>query len=273
MNKKINDIDTMLANYCKRKKQIAFDFELQNKKPSLLHLGRSAFALPAVAVVLILSFAVLNIFGTGNSNGTPKGFLISASAAEREPIVLENVELELCPKEEKGLYADIVCDNGDVSVEPIWFNMKGENVKTFDYKCEKGELQYVIPQLKDEMLKGEASITQDDYFKKGKELKNIPYDNKNPEHIFVGWYNLSLDEEVEANFGKNFFDEAFTDEVKSYKKELLKTNEDFNRYFSDNITITAHYEDGTLETAVVEITIETREESGKIYGNYVCKYK
>ncbi len=275
MNKRINDtdIDTMIANYCKRKKQTAFDFELQNKKTSLLHFCRSALALPAVAIVLILSFAVIHILGTGNSNGTPKGFLISASAAEREPIVLENLEVELCQKEEKGLYADIVCDNGEVSIEPIWFNMKGENVKNFDYNCEKGQLHYVIPQLKEEMIEGESSITQDDYFKKGKELKNIPYDKNNPEHIFVGWTNFNLDKEVEAHFGKQFFEESFTDEVKAYKKELLKTNEDFNRYFSDTITITAYYEDGTSETAVIEITIDTKEESGKIYGNYVCRYK
>ena len=275
MNKRINDkdIDTLLTNYCTRKKQIAFDVETENKKYSISNFKRSAFAIPAIAIILIFSFALLTIIGAQKSPATPKGFFISASAAEREPIVLENVEMELCPKDEKGLYADIVVDNGNVAIEPIWFNMNGENVKTFDYKCEKGELQYVIPNLKDEKLNGDSSITQDDYFRKGKNLNDIPYDNKNPEHIFVSWYNLSVDKEVEDYFGNNFFDEAYTDEIQAYKKELLKTNDDFNRYFSDTITITAHYVDGTSETAEIEITIDTRKEGHKIYGNYICKYK
>lgn len=277
MNKRLNnnDIDALLRNYCKRERQMAFDVEIEREKLSARHTNYGAFAVP-LAVVLIFSFAFFQIFGTDkvveDSRKVPKGFSVSASAAEREPVVLENVEVELCPKDEKGLYSDIVFDNGEVSIEPIWFNMSGDNVETFDYKCENGQLQYIIPQLKEEKLDGDSTITQDDYFKKGRQLKNIPYNSENPEYVFAGWFNLSLDDELESHFGWRFFEETCSDEIREYTKELLKTNDDFNNFFSDTVTITVHYKDGTQETAVIEITVDTWEEDGKIYGNYVLEY-
>ncbi len=279
MNRNLNDneFDAMMKNYCRRTSQTAFDVEIENEKSSVSRMKWGAFAVPAVAVVLIFSFALVNIFGLSdkmqNNSKTPKGFCISASAAEREPVMLENVEVMLTPKDKNGLSSDIFFEDGDISLDSIWFNMSGENVETFDYKCEKGSLQYVIPDLKEEMLDGDDSITQDDYFMKGRHLENIPYDAGKSEYIFVGWYNLSIDEELISHFGKNFYEETSWDEIRSYRKELLKTEEDFNRYFSDTITITVHYKDGTSETAVIEITIDTWEDGDKTYGNYVLRYK
>ena len=276
MNKKINDIelDAMLKNYCKRKRQIALDVNLEQEKKSKNYASLS----PVIASVLLIAFAFGFVFfqpaKTRNSfDLAPKGFTISASAAQREPVVLENVEVELCPKEEKGLYADIIFEDGMVSLEPIWFNMNGENVETFDYKCENGELYYIIPELKEQMeTEKDSSITQNDYFQKGQKLECIPYNSEDPNYIFVSWYSYRLDEEASAFFDTDI-SEISDEDFRNYRTERLKSAQDFTRYFGDTITVTAHYKDGKSETALIEITVETREVDGKIYGNYVLKYK
>ena len=280
MNKKIlnNNIDIMLKNYCSRKAQIAFDLDLQNSNPMKTKKGFFAVAVSVMAIILVFSLVlvqVINIDNTTNVNDTsvmPKGFVISASAAEREPVMLQNVEVELCPKDEKGLFADSVCTNGDVAIEPIWFNMSGENVETFDYKCTNGMMYYVIPELKDKMELSNGKIKQDDYFKKGKKLTDIPYDSSNPEYVFVSWYSDKIDKEGMEYLSKAGYRQPYGQELVDYRNEHLKTEEDFNRYFGDTITITAHYKDGTSETAVIEVSLDIREESGIIYGNYVLKY-
>lgn len=275
MNKKItdNDIDAMLKNYCLRKSQVAFDVELEqtakNKKnKGLLPVFACALALIfAFGIVLFKPAKTVDIYTV-----EPKGFSISASAAEREPVVLENVEVELCPKEEKGLGGDIAFENGMVSLEPIWFNMNGEDVETFDYKCENGLLYYVIPELKEEMHNGDRGGTQDDYFQKGKELKSIPYKSDTENYIFVSWFSYRLDEEASEFFGADIAQLADA-QLRNYRTEHLKTNEDFSYYFGDTITVTAHYKDGTQETAVIEITVDTWDDGDITYGNYVLKYK
>lgn len=278
MNRNMNDneFDAMVKNYCRRSRQTAFDADVKNTKSGVKRMKWGAFVVPAVAFVLVFGFVVLQVFGVSNkiqnSGTTPKGFYISASAAEREPVALENVEVELCPKEEKGLGGDIAFEDGMISLEPIWFNMNGEDVETFDYKCENGLLYYVIPDLKNEMLEGDSTITQDDYYKKSKELKSIPYKSDTENYIFVSWFSLKLDEEASEYFGTDI---AQVDDAKlrNYRTEHLKTKEDFNKYFGDTITVTAHYKDGTSETAVIEITVDTWEDGNKTYGNYVLKYK
>lgn len=274
MNKKItdSDLDVMLRNYCTRKSQIAFDVKTEKVKSEktrsrLMYALTSAFALALVFSVVCAQF-------TQTSRSTsPKGFSISASAAEREPVMLQSVNVELCPKEEKGIAGDIVFENGYVSLEPIWFSMSGEDIETFDYKCENGLLYYVIPELKLQMLEdSNSTITQDDYFKKGQELKSIPYNSNDPNYIFVSWFSYRLDEEASEHFDKDIAQIADED-MRNYRTERLKTDEDFSYFFGDTINVTAHYKDGTRETAVIEVTVDTTTDGDKTYGNYVLKYK
>lgn len=279
MNRNLNDneFDAMMKNYCRRSSQTAFNVEIESEKSGVSRMKWGAFAVPAVAVVLIFSFALLNIFGVSekikNTGTTPKGFCISASAAEREPVMLENVEVELCPKEEKGFGGDITFEDGMVSLEPVWFSMNGEDVETFDYKCENGLLYYVIPELKEQMQTDkDGTITQNDYFKKGKELKSIPYKCDTENYIFVSWVPLKLDEEASQYYGTDISQIDDT-KLRNYRIEHLKTQEDFSKYFGDTITVTAHYKDGTKETAVIEVTIDAWEDGDITYGNYVLKYK
>ncbi len=278
MNKNIkdNDLDAMLKSYCTRKSQIAFDVELSENKSKEKRSRGLSLATSVVAIMLIFGVVFFQTIKTQNSEGTseltPKGFSISASAAQREPVMLENVEVEFCPKEEKGLGGDINFENGMVSIEPVYFSMNGEDIETFDYKCEKGTLYYVIPELKEQMLTGDDGIKQDDYFQKGKKLMNIPYNSEDENYIFVGWYNVSIDEKA-AEFFEKDITQISDEDMRNYRTDNLKTSEDFTNYFGDTITVTAHYKDGTKETAVIEVAVEIRESGDMIFGDYVLKYK
>lgn len=274
MNRKItdSDIDVMLRNYCARKSQIAFDVKTE-KVNSGKTRSRLMYAMASVfALALVFSVVCAQFIQTERSM-SPKGFSISASAAERESVMLQSVDVELCPKEEKGLAGDIIFENGYVSIEPIWFSMSGDDIETFDYKCENGLLYYVIPELKTQMLEdSNSTITQEDYFNKGQELKSIPYNSDDPNYIFVSWFSYRLDEEASEYFDMDIA-QISDEDFRNYRNERLKTDEDFSYYFGDTITVTAHYKDGTNETAVIEVTVDTTTDGDKTYGDYVLKYK
>ena len=274
MNKNKDDIklDTMLKNYCSRKTQVAFDVELEHTTKARKRVGFVPAVACALALVLAFSVVIFQPEQTHSGVDAPHGFSISASAAEREPVTLQNVEVELCPKEVKGLGGDITFENGMVSLEPIWFSMNGDNVETFDYKCENGLLYYVIPELKEQKLDGDNSVTQDDYFQKGKELKNIPYKSDTENYIFVSWFSLKLDEEASQYYGADI-SQVSDEDMRNYSTEHLQTSDDFTFYFGDTITVTAHYKDGTQETAVIEVTVDTWQDGDITYGNYVLQYK
>lgn len=280
MNKMIsnNDVDIMLKNYCSRRAQIAFDIDKRKSRLIKSRKGYFAVAVSVVAVVLVFSLVLVQVINTDHITNikdigvVPKGFVISACAAEREPVTLQSVEVGLYSNEETGIYADIIVDNGMVAMEPIRFNMSGDDIETFDYKCKNGTLCYVIPELKDEMLAGDDTITQNDYFNKGQKLERIPYDSNNPRYIYVSWYNYSLDQEGMDYLKGLGYQEPYGNELTDYRAEHLKTEDDFNRYFGDTINVTAHYKNGTSETAVIEISLDVKEEGGKIYANYVLKY-
>ncbi|MDO4749087.1 MAG: hypothetical protein Q4A12_07940 [Eubacteriales bacterium] len=273
MNKNMNDkeFDSMMKSYCTRKRQIAIDIELEQKSKSKKHI--SVMSVIASVLVIALAFGFVMFNPANYDVGTvPKGFSVAVSAAERDAVKLDSVDVQLCPKEEKGLGGDIKLENGMVSLEPIWFSMSGKDIETFDYKCENGLLYYVIPDLKIEMLEGNDKINQDDYFKKGKELKNIPYKSDTENYIFVSWFSLKLDDEAAKHYGKDIAEISETD-MRNYRTEHLKNSDDFTYYFGDTITVTAHYKDGTQETAVIEVTVDTWDSDNTTYGNYVLKYR
>lgn len=283
MNRKIYDehIDTMLKNYCRRKGQVSFEFNADRLREKSKYKRVIHITVPVIALLLVFGVAIFSAFygnnSTSNQSTPPSGFTISVSASEREPVKLGGVEVMLNREEGVDL-PDITFENGMVSLELIWFDMTGENIDTFDYRCENGLLFYVLPDLKEKKLNGDTSITQDDYFKKGQVLESVPYDSKDPNSIFVSWHPNKLDtEEVEylksLGYSQPFDAVGISDILSEFRSDKLKNSEDFNYYFGDTITITAHYKDGTSETAVVDVSVDIRAEDDKIYGYYVLNYK
>lgn len=295
------EFDKMMTNYCSRRKQMAFNVKKEDtkmkKSKKVLICSVTAICLVAVLTVGIFTNELTQgLF----PNSTPVSFVVSAKAAETDDAkVLTNVKSYLSSADYEEKIPDINVSyhktNGiTVSVEPIWFSLSGDNIETFDFQCDNGHLSYIIPNSKEEKNNGNTSITQDDYFKQDKSLKNIPYDRENPNNLQVIWvaddtYTKEvIDYVAQYGYSQEYYHAHAYDDaelmklVKDYSHEHLNTSEDFSKYYGGNITVTAHFEDGSTETAVLEVTVDyknietaTTAEYIEIYGsgNYMLAYK
>lgn len=296
----------MLRNYCSRKSQIALSARTEEQK---MKANKRIFTISATAVcmVAVLSAGIFSsrLFNKDKSQAVniPSGFSITAYAAENddEPVVLSNIKTELSSEIDDNSYPDIGVDYNErygklISVEPITFSISGKKLDSIDFSCKSGNLNYIIPELKDKNLSGGNSISQDDYFKKGQKLENIPYKSDDPNYSFVYWYPGDRNtEELNEYLSQNGYtsedidklyvtDDALAKLIKDFRDGILNTSEDFTEYYGDTITVTAHYKDGTTESADIEVAVSyeqiggtgtpadgTTEKYG--VGKYVLSYK
>lgn len=255
------------------------------------------------------SFNIANSETTQNvsseNSKEPKGFVVKAFAAEvndKEPVIvrkektydsypfditkrLETVQL----KEDGSIFTDddydydgelTECQIVSFSTQPFYFSVEGDNITSYEISCEKGELSTYIASLKRQMLGGDNSISQDDYFKKGKSL-SVEYDSEKPDYMQTLWNPGNyLDKKILEDTGIDTSTELTYDECKrisEYKEEHLQNSDDYTEYFGDTISITVHYEDGTSEQAQIEISIDYKSyddiEKGCGAGVYVTCYK
>lgn len=254
----------------------------------------------------------VNNFGTETTQNEtsvnskePKGFVVKAYAAEledREPaIVREEKTADSYPYDITKTFATIQfkedgtihtgddfdyegelydCQIFSLAFEPFYFSVEGDNITSYDISCEKGELITYIPELKTQKSEGDNSISQDDYFKKGK-LLSVQYDSENPEYMQAMWCpGEYLDKKILEDTGIDPSAELSYEECKTvskYKEEHLKNSDDYTEYLGDNISITVHYADESSEQAQIEISIDYKAyddiEKGSGAGNYVTCYK
>lgn len=243
--------------------------------------------------------------GTSVNSKEPKGFVVKAFAAEIEDsepaIVREEKTADSYPYDITKIFATIQfkedgtiltgddfdyegelydCQIFSLAFEPFYFSVEGDNITSYDISCEKGELITYIPELKTKKSEGDNSISQDDYFKKGKSL-SVQYNSENPECMQAMWYpGEYLDKKILENIGIDPSTELTYEECKTvskYKEEHLTNSDDYTEYLGDNINITVHYADGTSEQAQIEISIDYKDydeiEKGSGAGNYVTCYK
>lgn len=296
----------MLRNYCSRKSQIALSARTEEQK---MKANKRIFTISATAVcmVAILSAGIFSSLLLGKDKSqvvsAPSGFSITAYAAENEdkPVALSNTKTELSSEIDGNSYPDIGVDYNErygklISVEPITFSISGNKLDSIDFSCKSGNLNYIIPELKDKKLSEDNSISQDDYFKKGQKLENIPYKSNDPDYSFVYWYPGDRDTEelneylaqhgyAEEDIGKLYeTDDKLAKLIKDFRDGILNTSEDFTDYYGDTITVTAHYKDGTTESADIEVAVSYEQISGTDtlddgttenygVGKYVLSYK
>lgn len=242
---------------------------------------------------------------SSESSKEPKGFVVKAFAAElddKEPVIvrkekiydsysfeitrsLETVQFKedgsIFTGDDFGYDGELSdCQIISFSIQPFYFNVEGDNIVSYDISCEKGELNTYIDSLKTQMLEGDNSISQDDYFKKGKSL-SVEYDSENPDYVRASWYpGEYLDKKILEDTGIDASSELTKDEcerVSEYKEENLKNSDDYTEYFGDIIDITVHYADGTSEQTQIEISVDYKSyddiEKGSGAGAYVVCYK
>lgn len=260
----------------------------------------------------IINYNSVNIANNGTTQNVssenskePKGFIVKAFAAEvndKEPVIVRNEKtydsytfditkrLETVQFKEDGsiLTGDDFDYDGELtecqiitfSIQPFYFSVEGDDITSYDISCEKGELHTYIDSLKTQMIDGDNSISQDDYFKKGKSL-SVVYDSENPDYMQAFWNPGNyLDKKILEDTGIDTSTELSDEECKrvsEYKEKHLQNSDDYTEYFGDTISITVHYKDGTTEQAQIEISIDYKSyddiEKGCGAGAYVTCYK
>lgn len=279
-----------------------------------------SFSLVLILSLGFFATHISNLYGHGSINNSsgeinenvlsensnePKGFIVRAFAAEienNEPVIVRDEKtsdsyrfdisksVESIQFKEDGtvLTGDDFDYEGEIidyqmfslAFEPFYFSVEGDNIISYDISCEKGNLITYIPDLKTQMLEGDDSISQDDYFKKGKSI-SVEYNSENPDYMLAMWYpGEYLDEKILEDTGIDTSTELNYDECKivsEYKETHLKNSDGYTEYLGDNISITVNYADGTSEQAKIEISIDYKSydyiKKGTGAGNYVTCYK
>lgn len=222
------------------------------------------------------------------AHNTIPSFIVTAYAAENNEFSgteLSGVDTKICPfiptvmKE----YSDIEYNSQGISVsgdnpleygessatltnicnlrlDKITLEISDENIDSFDVSTGNGYFNYLNMDAYREYHNSEGSDT-DKYFKMGTSINDIPYDNENPDNSIVYWFPSSdkLDSEIREITGLEDVSYEYYENAKivsSEKENLLKTAEDFTKYFGGTITITVHYKDGTTETGKINISFD-----------------
>lgn len=234
----------------------------------------------------------------GEHRQCSRGFSITARAAELTEKKLSGVDAFLFSQSEEScpdIQIDLNDDTAGVAIEPVYLDLTGKNVKSYSFECDNGTLHYIVPDLKQKMLDGDTSITQDDYFKKGSSLKNIPY---NSYSSYIDWdpldskgnsrYDSDFEKYLEGRgcspaeakefvypIGDKEPDKKLYRLRADFYKERYKTAEDLNKDFGGEIKVSVRYKNGKTESAVIAISYEYEysKAENSVFGYYKLRYK
>lgn len=287
-----DELDAMLRSYCQRRGQVSFHFETEE---SSMNKRTKGFLIPTAAVCLAAAVGAGIFHWTSYHTGAnPEGFIVKAYAAEASadeaqvthtPTTISNIKTHVTSEAEQYSFPDISFSKTDSGVwagsEGIWFTASGDDLKTLDISCENNSVYYFVSDLKDEQDEN-ISVS----FQQGKIIDAIPYDELKNKGLFISWIPTAVDEA----FMQFIHDKGYTDEEYKalYEEDIEKmsalaqefyngyTVDDYVKAFSDVVTMTAHYKDGTSETAVIEIGVEvheyTQEELKEVNGDGDTNY-
>lgn len=271
-----NHLDEMLKVYGSRKAPYTFRVKQEGKKVKKRGF-KPAFAVSCIACLLVCAVLGVGIFaGDLFAEEEAQGFVIGVSAAQGEDVAVGTERTALCEEDTPLIRlskAQYELDGETVTVmsaDGLVFKISGEDVVSYDIKAQKGTLDYVDFKAREEYREN-GTDTEYLYFESSFENMK-PFDESDPYRFVVGWtpdFEL-LNSHLRALTGgvdrntKNPTDEQVHSMSEAYNS-LLKSAEDFTKYFGDVITVTVHYEDNITETVKVKITLD---ENGYAFAEY-----
>lgn len=194
-------------------------------------------------------------------------------------VIYDNDEKTYGDKEDDSDYTGKIYNQDvlQISFMPVYIKIISNNVESIDISSKDGAIAWYqnIKETNDNDLNSSSYLLRHD-----RSLNNLNAQDLSDR--YVCWYpDGTLTDEVLEHTGvdlcnTDFFSLKKDDFTKadSYSNAVLQTSKDFTKYFGDTLTITAHYTDGTTETAEIEITIDYTKQSEDVgYGNYVMCYK
>ncbi len=299
-------LDEMLENYYGRDINESFAVRLEEKTMTKRNIYRYALAGLCVAVLLSAGLFAGNIFGGTSDKAIPVGFSITAKAADipaSQPKKIDSVAKAVCEKNygacgvlktdsearfgEDGILIDDADEYGTnfpeegerittVAQKTLYFrgmniNVSGDNISSIDLSCQDGKFTVVDMEAMAKYKNSGNDGDIDKYFKSSKEIKGIQYKEGGDNAIDISW--LPSDDRFNAEImkteGLEEIDYTHMDDVLKVSEatdKLLQSAEDYNSYFGDALTITVHYNDGTSESANIEVSYDDN-------GGFLVNYK
>ena len=240
-------LNGLLSEYMSREPSYTFRVKREEEKVEKRDFKLTKI-LVCTSIVLIVALVGIGVFSNlPLKNPTDLGFMITAYAADETADNGKVLGYEVTGLNECGPLVSI--EEDALHYDRITLSVTGKDVVSYDVKTVHGELN--VFDRKNRIIPENALGAEVySYFAKGSELVDLPPAPVNyPEETQLYWYPDTdrIMDDIDEN-----------GDVFAQQKMLLKSAEDFNRYFADTITVNVTYTDGKEESADIEITFDKK---------------
>lgn len=251
------------------------EIEKKHKKKKRIKAYKISFSSLSIILILLFSFNLISRYMFDKP--VPLGFSLTAYALEDSSNLKEisNVKTAISGKTkgvEKQLVTNYYTDNGEYYSEGDYYD--GEITEAESYVLSVKPINFRIQSLEKEIESFDISCSDNGYLYNQKDygtaqsFENLKYSNLQD----VQWMPNceKLDSEIREKTGVDTsqvqLNISDSKKVSDALDTLLKTESDYNKYFSDRVTVIIHYKDSTEETTTTEITLD---ENGYFLVNYI----
>ncbi len=241
------NLNNLLSEYMRREPSYTFRVKTEDKRMK----KRGFNMIKTVAVFSVILFVAL--VGVGiysklpQKNPTDLGFMITAYASDEMSDKGKALGYKVTGLNECGPLVTI--EEDALHYDRLTLSITGENIESYDIEAEFGELNFFDTKNR---ITSENAFDAEvySYFAKGSKLIDLPpAPVNNPDETQLYWYPDSRRIMAEMDDDQEIF---------LQQKEKLKSADDFNKYFSDIVTVTVRYTDGKTESAEIDLTFDSK---------------
>lgn len=264
-----NELENVVLNF-----SIA-EIEEKHKKKKRKKASVISASLLSMFLLFFFSFSLISSYMFDKP--VYLGFSLTAYALEDSSNAKEisNVKTAISGKTkgvDKQLVTNYYTDNGEYYSEGDDYN--GEITEAESYVLSVKPINFRIQSLEKEIESFDISCSDNGYlynqndYGTARSFENLQYSNLQD----VQWmpncekFDIAIREITGVDTTQVQLNISDSKKVSDAVDTLLKTESDYNKYFSDRVTVIIHYKDSTEETTTTEITLD---ENGYFLVNYI----
>lgn len=264
-----NELENVVLNF-----SIA-EIEEKHKKKKRKKASVISASLLSMFLLFFFSFSLISSYMFDKP--VYLGFSLTAYALEDSSNAKEisNLKTAISGKTkgvDKQLVTNYYTDNGEYYSEGDDYN--GEITEAESYVLSVKPINFRIQSLEKEIESFDISCSDNGYlynqndYGTARSFENLQYSNLQD----VQWmpncekFDIAIREITGVDTTQVQLNISDSKKVSDAVDTLLKTESDYNKYFSDRVTVIIHYKDSTEETTTTEITLD---ENGYFLVNYI----
>lgn len=251
--------------------------EIEKKHKEKKRIKAYKISLSSLSIVLILFLSFNLISSYMFDNPVPLGFSLTAYALEDSSNAKEisAVKTAISVKTkgvDKQLVTNYYTENGEYYSEGDDYH--GEITESENYVISVKPINFRIQSLEKQIESFDISCSDNGYLYNQKDygtaqsFENLKYSNLQDVQWMPNCEKLDLEirEKTGVDTAQVQLNISDSEKVSDALDALLKTESDYNTYFSDRVTVIIHYKDSTEEITTIEITLD---ENGYFLVNYI----